>query len=65
MFNVVVSRLALNPNGSITNWEYRPDVDKSELCRLIARLDLPLEVGDIEAWEEYIECTHNPRFASL
>jgi hypothetical protein len=31
-----------------------------ELCRLIAKLDLPLEIGEIDAWEEYIVRVHNP-----
>jgi hypothetical protein len=29
---------------------------------LIARLDLPLGIGDTEAWEEFIVRAHNPRF---
>ena len=32
------------------------------LCRLIARLDLPLFVGASIAFEEYIREAHNPRF---
>jgi hypothetical protein len=32
---------------------------------LIARLDLPLGVGETEAWEEYIICAHNPRFTKV
>jgi hypothetical protein len=29
---------------------------------LIARLDLPLGIGDTDAWEDYIVRAHNPRF---
>jgi hypothetical protein len=32
------------------------------LCRLIARLDLPLGIGETEAYEDYIVRAHNPRF---
>ena len=33
--------------------------------RLIARLDLPLGIGETDAWEEYIQTSHNPRFNSV
>jgi hypothetical protein len=59
---MVQSRLALNPNGSYRNWEYRPDVARAELCRLIARLDLPLSIADTDAWDDYITRAHNPRY---
>ena len=36
------------------NWDYKSDVARSELCRLIARLDLPLDIGETDAWEEYM-----------
>jgi hypothetical protein len=58
----VQSRLALNPDGSVHNWNYKPDVARLELCCLIARLDLPLGIGETNALEEYIQCAHNPRF---
>jgi hypothetical protein len=45
----VQSRLAFNPDGSLHNWDYNPAVARSELCRLIARLDLPLGIGKTEA----------------
>jgi len=35
------------------------------LCRLIARLDLPLGFGYEKAFEEYIQRAHNPRFVSV
>ena len=35
---------------------------RSELCRLIARLDLLLGIGETEAFEDYIVHAHNPRF---
>ena len=47
------------------NWDYKPDVARSELCRLIARLDLSLGIGEIEACDEYIVHAHNPRFVKV
>jgi sarcosine oxidase delta subunit len=44
------------------NWNYDTAVAQSELCRFNARLDLPLGIGDTEAWEDYIVHAHNPRF---
>ena len=41
----VQSRLALNRDG-FHNWVYNPAVARTELCRLIARLDLPLGIGE-------------------
>ncbi|XP_066316085.1 zinc finger BED domain-containing protein DAYSLEEPER-like [Miscanthus floridulus] len=58
----VQSRLAFNADGSLHNWNYDPAVARTELCRLIARLDLPLGFGDTDAFEEYIKNSHNPRF---
>ena len=46
-------------------WDYKPDVARSELCRLIARLDLPLDIGETDALEEYIVHAHNPRFIKV
>jgi hypothetical protein len=41
----VQSRLSMNANG-LHNWVYDAARARNELCRLIARLDLPLGVGD-------------------
>jgi len=59
---MVQTRLALNPDGSYRNWEYKSDVARVELCRLIARLDLPLAIADTDAWDDYIQRAHNPRY---
>jgi hypothetical protein len=59
---MVQNRLALNPDGSYRNWEYRPDVARAELCRLIARLDLLLSIADTDAWDDYITRAYNPRY---
>jgi len=60
----VQARLALSGNG-LGNWEYKIDVARTELARLIARLDLPLSIGETDAWQEYIQRAHNPLFKSV
>jgi hypothetical protein len=49
----------------VYNWDYKSDVVRSKLCRLIARLDLSLGVGETETWKEYIVRSHNPRFTKM
>ena len=60
----VQSRLSMNANG-LHNWVYDAARARNELCRLIARLDLPLGVGDTQAWEDYIQNAHNPAFQKV
>ena len=60
----VQSRLALN-RDSFRNWVYDPAVARTELCRLIARLDLPLGIGETQAWDDYITRAHNPQFVKV
>jgi hypothetical protein len=57
------SLLKYNPDGSIHHWEYKESVARIELCRLIAKMDLPLGFGESNAFEEYITRAHNPRFS--
>ena len=45
---MVQSELELNADG-LKNWVYDPIVAHTELCRLIAKLDLPLGIGDTQA----------------
>ena len=45
----VQSRLAYNADGYVHNWDYKLDVARSELCRLITRLNLSLGIGETEA----------------
>ena len=61
---MVQYKLALNPNG-LKNQVYDLAVACSELCRLIAKLDLPLGIGDTQAWEDYIKRAHNPLFGKV
>jgi hypothetical protein len=49
----------------VHNWDYKSDVARSELYRLIAKLDLPLGIGETDAWEEYIVRAHNLRFVKV
>jgi hypothetical protein len=35
------------------------------MCRLIARLDLPLNFAELPAFEEYIRLSHNPVFKKV
>jgi hypothetical protein len=57
--------LNYNPNGFVRNWDYSPEVAHVELCRLIARLDLPLGIGAYDAFVDYIRHAHNPRYAPV
>jgi hypothetical protein len=62
---MVQTRLALNPDGPFRIWEYDLQVARTELYRLIARLDLPLGIADIDAWDDYIHHAHNPRYVRV
>jgi hypothetical protein len=53
------------PDGRVAHFEYNPTVAKTELCRLIARLDLPLSPGGSVKFEDYIRNAHNPRFVCV
>jgi len=57
--------LNFNSDGSVRNWEYKPDVARTELCRLIARLDLPLGIDAYDAFVYYIKRAHNPRYVPV
>jgi hypothetical protein len=50
------------PDGRVAHFEYSPAVARTELCRLVARVDLPLGFGASPEFEEYIRIAHNPRF---
>jgi hypothetical protein len=60
----VQSRLSLNGDG-LHNWVYDASRAHIELCRLIARLDLPLGIGETQAFEDYIKRSHNPAFEKV
>ena len=58
-------QLWTNTDGSVSNWEYNPEVARENLCRLIAFEDLLLGFGESPAFEEYIKTSHNPRFTHV
>ena len=59
------SQISFNPDGSMRNWEYCPIVARTQLVRLLARLDVPISLGESYAFEEYIRTAHNPKFVSV
>lgn len=56
------SHLHFDGDGNVRRFQYNANVARSELCRLIARLDLPLNIGEQPAWEDYIRNAHNPDY---
>ncbi|WVZ50505.1 hypothetical protein U9M48_001751, partial [Paspalum notatum var. saurae] len=61
----VQSVLKMNASGKLQHWQYSPAVARTELCRLIARDDLPLWHGSTDAFQDYINRAHNPRFVHV
>jgi hypothetical protein len=59
------SVLKFNPDGSVRNWDYCTDHARTQMCRLIAILDLPLNFAESPAFEEYIRISHNPVFKKV
>jgi hypothetical protein len=59
------SILKFNPDGSVRNKDYCPDRARTQMCRLIARLGLPLNFAESPAFEEYIRLSHNPIFKKV
>jgi hypothetical protein len=54
----VQSQISLNADG-LHNWVYDASSARIELCWLIARHDLPLGIGETQAFEDYIKRAHN------
>jgi hypothetical protein len=48
------SHMHFDSDGQVQRFQYNPNVARSELCHLIARLDLSLSIGEHPAWEDYI-----------
>ncbi|BAH93429.1 Os06g0258800 [Oryza sativa Japonica Group] len=63
--NGAQSMLKYNADGTVRPWEYDPDYAISELVKLIAVEDLPLNFSQSPAFEEYIQNAHNPRFHAV
>jgi hypothetical protein len=45
------SQISFNRDGSMRNWEYYPMVARNELVRLLARLEIPISLGENAAFE--------------
>jgi hypothetical protein len=56
------SHLHFDGDGNVRHFQYNANVARSELCCLIARLDLPLDFGERPAWEDYIRAAHTPDY---
>jgi hypothetical protein len=50
------------PDGRVAHFEYNPVAARTELCCLLARLDLSLGLGASPEFEEYIKTAYNPIF---
>ena len=59
---IVQSVLKFNPDGSVQRWEYSTLVARTEMCRLIAREDMPLCFAESDAFHQHITHPHNPAF---
>ena len=40
-------------------------VTRIELVQLLARLDVPISMGETDAFEEYIRTAHNPKYVPV
>ena len=54
-----------NLDGRVCHWEYNADVARTQLCHLIARLELPIYLGETDAFEEYNKIAHNTMSNSM
>ncbi|XP_066341330.1 zinc finger BED domain-containing protein RICESLEEPER 2-like [Miscanthus floridulus] len=59
------THIAFNFDGSVRRWEYSAEVARVKLVRMLARLDLPLMIGETEAFKDYIKTAHNPNFSPV
>jgi hypothetical protein len=56
------SHLHFDSDGNVQHFQYNPNVARSELAHLIAKLNLLLNIGGQPAWEDYIRIAHNPNY---
>ncbi|XP_066322132.1 zinc finger BED domain-containing protein RICESLEEPER 4-like [Miscanthus floridulus] len=59
------THIAFNSDGSVRRWEYSAEVARVELVRMLARLGLPLMIGETETFKDYIKTAHNPNFSPV
>jgi hypothetical protein len=54
------SHFHFDGDGNVRCFQYNANVARSELCHLIARLDLTLNFGKQPTWEDYVRAAHTP-----
>jgi hypothetical protein len=59
------SHLHFGSNGNVQKFQYNPNTTRSELTHLIARLELPLNIGEQPTWGDYIRNAHNPNYKQV
>jgi hypothetical protein len=52
-------------DGNVQIFWYNPNTARSKLARLIARFDIPLNIGEQPAWGDYIRIAHNPNYKQV
>lgn len=57
--------LKYNCDCFVFRLEYIADVAMQQLCRIIARLDLPLCFGDCDTFDDFIKIVDNPRLSNV
>ena len=56
------THLHFTADGHVQHFEYDAMKVRTELCRSIARSDMPLSFGASDVFEKYIRLAHNPQF---
>ncbi|GJN03479.1 hypothetical protein PR202_ga20931 [Eleusine coracana subsp. coracana] len=59
------SHLHFDSASNVQRFVYKPMVARTELVRLIARLDLPLNIGEQPAWGDYIRAAFYPDYTHV
>jgi hypothetical protein len=59
------SQLHFGSYGNVQRFQYNSNIAMSELAHLIARLDLPLNIGEQPAWGDYIRIAHDPNYKQV
>jgi hypothetical protein len=59
------SHLNFGSDGYVQRFQYNPNTARFELARLIARLHLPLNIGEQPSWGDYIRIAHNPNYKQV
>ncbi|GJN11751.1 hypothetical protein PR202_ga29967 [Eleusine coracana subsp. coracana] len=59
------SQLHLSSDGHVSHFHYDVVVARTELVRMIAQLDMPLNTGEQPAFQDYIRIAHNPGYKGV